>query len=220
MSQLMANPLSDKYSSITCHSTADLVTKDKIEGRSTEQLREKLFNCEFLQHVTPHSKSQDKTAALTELSNVIIDTPTPEAIGMNLVRRIDLGTEIKKVRIREPAIAAGTGRARAARGRGGRSKYVELKPDTEEESHSSWDLKFLEDADWSVAMEETALISQELQEKISQLIIDKLLSSAGSTEGTTVAFTAILNARARMRARHVTPDCLVVDPMDLSLIHI
>ena len=106
---LALNPLSDKYSTVTCHSTADLFKDDKvIDGKSAEERRSKLFQNDFIKKL--HNKTQDTTAALVELSNVIIDEPTPDAMGLDLVRRIDLGTELKKVRVRHPAIAAATGR--------------------------------------------------------------------------------------------------------------
>lgn len=212
--------LSERYSTVKCHSTADLVRREKIDNTSTQYMRDKIFNSDFMQKVG-HSKSQDQTAALVELSNVIIDTPTPNAIGQQLVRRIDLGTATKKVRIREPAITAKTGRARAARGRGGRSKFLELKPDDEYESHSSWDLNFLEDADWSVAMEETALISAELQERISQEIIDKI--ETGTTynfdigsNNDALTFADVVEGRSLCRGRNVMPNTLLVSPRHLG----
>lgn len=210
---LLKNPLSDKYTSVKCHSTADLFKDESIiDGKSAEERRNELFNSPFLKKL--HNKTQDTTAALVELSNIIIDEPTPDAIGLDLVKRVNLGTATKKVRIREPAITAATGRARAARGRGSRSRYIELKPETEEESHSSWDLSFLEDADWSVAMEETAAISKDIQEKISQIIINKLVSSAGSSTASigTLDFTTLVNTRKDLMLKHIRPNSLLVDP--------
>ena len=131
-----------------------------------------------------------------------------------------MGTATKKVRIRHPAIAAGTGRGRAARGRGTTSTFIELKPETEEESHSTWDLNFLEDADWSVAMEETAAISKEIQEKISQLIIDKMVAGAGTMTAAAQAgqidFVKVVNARALMLSKNIRPDCLVTGPDNVA----
>ena len=209
---ILENPLSEKYATMKCHSTANLVGDGEIDGTPVERIRNDLMESRFLKKL--HNKSQDQTAALVELSNIIIDTPTPDAVGLDLVRRVDLGTATKKVRIREPAIAAGTGRARAARGRGSRSKYVELKPETEEESHATWDLNFLEDADWSVAMDETAAISKELQEKISQLIITKLVASAGASTGSlgTLTFAGVVTARKDMMKQNVRPNTLVISP--------
>ena len=88
---LALNPLSNKYSTVKCHSTADLFKEDKvIDGKTAEERRNKLFENDFIKKL--HNKSQDTTAALVDLSNVIIDEPTPEAMGLDLVRRVEMGT--------------------------------------------------------------------------------------------------------------------------------
>ena len=219
MSELILNPLSEKYVSLKCHSTADLLKETTIDGKTSEERRTELFNSRFLKKL--HDKSQDTTAALVDLSNIILDTPTPDAIGLDLVRRVDMGTATKKVRIRHPGKAAPTGRGRASRGKGTTSTFIELKPEDEEESNSAWDLNFLEDADWAVAMEETAAVSMELQEKISQLIIDKLVSSAGETTALTsgkITYDAIVNARRDMMKAYVRPNALLTGPDHMAML--
>ena len=77
-----------------------------------------LWDSPFFETARKHNKSQDALAGLVDLANFVIDVPTPMAIGEELVRRIDMETQTRKVRIREPGVAHRTARGRPAPGQG------------------------------------------------------------------------------------------------------
>ena len=168
--------LNDKYHDRKCHTMASMVTNDVVDGVSMEAERKELLHSKFFAAARRHNKSQDEVADLVDLSNFVIDTPVPEAIGEELVRMIEMTSVSRKVRRRDPAIAAATAREKSSRGRGSRTEYILLNPEKELESHEAWDMNFLEDADWSVAMEESAEVTAALKRKTSQTIIDELVA--------------------------------------------
>ena len=100
---------------------------------------------------------------------------------------------------------------------------MELKPDDELESHSSWDRNFLEDADWSVATEEASGIAEELREVTSQTILDAIRAiPVGSTTtealvnpstANQVGFNDIVDMRQNMLAKYVRPNRMVMNPL-------
>ena len=173
-----------------------------------------------------HSKSQDVTADLIELSNIVIDTPVPEAVGEMLARRVDMMQATKKIRIREPAKVGKTSRGKPSRGRGTKSSYITLYPEDEWESHSSWDQKFLEDVEWSVAGEETQAIAEELRRTTSQNIINAIddIPAADTSIGALhacgtanqIGFDDLVDMRQLMLSKYVSPDRLIINPLQMG----
>ena len=220
------NRLSDRFEGRKCHTMGSRL-RLAAEG-DDDALAEfqTLWDSPFFAEARKHSKSQDTLAGLVDLANFVIDEPAPVAIGEELVRRIDMTTQTRKVRIREPAKAGPAARARPNRGRGTRSRYVELKPEDEIESHSGWDRKFLEDADWSVATEEAAGIAEVLREDMSQKILDAMqaIPAASTTTGAIVApgqanmlgFNDIVDMRQNMLAKYVRPNRMVINPLQTA----
>ena len=218
--------LSKAFEKRKCHTMAsEIRLAAEGDSKALENLQS-LWESPFFESARKHNKSQDALAGLVDLANFVIDVPTPMAVGEELVRRIDMETQTRKVRIREPAIAHRTARGRPHRGRGRRSRYVELKPDDEIESHSSWDRNFLEDADWSVATEEASGIAEELREVTSQTILDAIKAiPVGSTTteqlvapGTanTLGFNDVVDMRQNMLAKYVRPNRMVMNPLQTA----
>lgn len=220
------NELSEKVHNRKCHNTASMLLNEEIDGVASDSIQKELLNSKFFAMARKHSKSQDTTADLVELANFVIDAPAPEAVGEELVRRVEMQSPSRKVRLREPGVADETGRGKANLGKGSTSSYITLQPEDELESHSSWDQNFLEDADWQVATEEAQAVSTALKEKTSQLIINKLMAvPAANLNGKNVheaattdsfSFTDIVNMRQKMLSNHVRPDTLALNPLQIA----
>lgn len=218
--------LSSAFERRRCHTMATQI-KLASEGDtdSLNHLKE-LWDSKFFESARRHNKSQDALAGLVDLANFVIDTPTPIAVGEDLVRRIDMMTQTRKVRIRDPAVASATARGRPHRGRGTKSRYIEVKPDDELESHSSWDMNFLEDADWSVASEEAAGIADELRELTSQTILNAIQAIPANTTTTKaivnpatldqIDFDDMVDMRQNMLAKFVRPNRMVMNPLQTA----
>lgn len=215
--------LSEKFVNRKCHNTASMLLNDTVDGTPAEKIQKELLESKFFSMARKHSKSQDATADLVELANFVIDAPAPEAIGEMLVRRIEMMSPSRKVRLREPGEAEITTRGKSYTGRGSRSSYVTLQPEDELESHESWDQNFLEDADWQVATEEAEAVATALKRKTSKTIITKLEGvPAANLNGGEVyddntndqfAFDDVVNMRQSMLSNYVRPNAMVLNPL-------
>lgn len=206
-----------------CHSIGSIFDdKTSIDGMTAAEKRMELMQSPFFRECLKHSKSQDALAGLVDLANFTIDAPAPDAVGEELVRRVEMTTETKKVRLRGRAKTSRTARGQANRGRGTRSTFVNLYPRDEIESHSSWDMNFLEDADWDVAMEESAGVTSELRIDTSQLIIDFLNAiprddlSAGDDSATALNFDELVDMRQTLKSKSIMPDCCLLNPLQVA----
>lgn len=225
--QEIISKLSEKYASKNCHSMASLAKGENVDGKSASQLSQELFNSPFFASAKRHSKSQDATADLVELANIIIDAPAEEGIGEELVHRVDVMMPgSKKIRVRDIAITSDTARGKSNRARGSRNSYIVIDPDEEIEAHETWDDNFIEDADWNVATDETEALATALKLETSQKIIDKLTTIPAAQTNTgnlhtvenqgRLSFDDIVNMRQNMKSNQVTPDCLVLNPLQLG----
>ena len=225
--QELISQLSEKYTNKKCHTMASLVKGESIEGDAAEKFSRELFESKFIASARKHSKSQDTTAELVDLANIIIEAPAEEGIGEELVHRIDITTPgSRKIRIREPAVTGDTARGKSSRGRGTRNSYISIDPNEELESHESWDDNFIEDADWNVVQDETEGLSTALKLTTSQKIIDAFEAIAPArlngealhnveTQGT-LSFDDLVNMRQKMLNNFVTPDTLVMNPLQMG----
>lgn len=227
MSEQILAGLSEKYELRKCHTMASLAEGKEIEGVSANDAAKELFNSKFLASARKHNKSQDTTADLVELANIIIDAPAEESIGEELVHRIDITQPgSRKIRVREPAIAKSTARGKLNRGKGTRNSYISVDPQEEVEAHETWDENFIEDADWAVAQDETEGLSTALKEETSQRIIDTLtrIPAAQTNSGALHAvetngqltFDDLVNMRQKMKNNKVTPDTLVMNSLKMG----
>lgn len=225
--QEIISTLSEKYATKTCHSMASLVRGDEVDGKSADALTTELFNSKFLASAKRHSKSQDTVADLVELANIIIDAPAEEGIGEELVHRVDVMMPgSKKIRVREIAKTSKTARGKTSKATGSRNSYITIDPNEELEAHETWDDNFIEDADWNVAQDETEALATALKLETSQLIIDKLVSVPAAQTNTgnlfavqtanTLTFDDIVEMRQTMKSNQVTPDCLVLNSLQLG----
>ena len=225
--------LSEVFRHRKCHTMAEHLIRASEGEDEAKAYFQRLMDSPFFSRAranTPrgnrHSKSQDTTADLIELSNIIIDTPVPEAIGEMLVRRVDMTQATRKIRMREPAKVAKTSRGKPSRGRGTKSTYITLQPEDELESHSSWDQKFLEDVEWGVAGEEAAAIAEELRRVTSQEIITAIDEIAAGTTSIgalhacetagTLAYNDLVDMRQLMLTKYVHPDRMVLNPLQMG----
>ena len=123
---------------------------------SSEQVQQAMLKSPFYNQIRKHTKAQDATAAINELTNIVLDAAAPNAIGREFVRVIETVKESIKVRLPSRGKARKTGRKTSTTSRGQRETFVTLTPDKEFESRDIWDTNYLEDADWDVASEEAA----------------------------------------------------------------
>lgn len=228
MSQaLLLDQLSEKYVQKKCHSMASIIKGETIDGSSADQFTKELFESKFFAAVKRHSKSQDTTAELVDLANIIIEAPAEEGIGEELVHRVDFNTPgSRKIRIREPAVTSDTARGKSSRGRGTRNSYISLDPNEEIEAHETWDENFIEDADWNVAQDETEGLSTALKLATSQKIIDAFLAIPvaqtnsealhGVATPGTLSFDDLVDMRQKMKNLKVNPDTLVLNSLQMG----
>lgn len=217
------NQLSEKIHDRKCHHTGSMLISDNVDGVSSDSIKKELLESKFFALARKHSKSQDTTADLVELANFVIDAPAPDAVGEDLVRRVDMQSPSRKVRLREPGVADETARGKSNMGKGSRSSYVTLHPEDELEAHESWDQNFLEDADWQVATEEAQAVSTALKEKTSKTIIDKLLAipagqlnTGGVFNSGTLALDTLIDMRQKMIENYVRPNTLLLAPAEMG----
>jgi hypothetical protein len=199
---------------------ASLLDVSPMEGGQPGNLLGKeLMDSPFFKNARMHSKSQDVTADLIELSNVVHNAPAPMVVGEMLVRKYDMMAPSKRIRIRDRGKAVKTGRGNFSRGRGSKTRFVTLQPELEIEDHESWDRNYLEDADWDVAMEESGAIAQGHKELCSQVILNRLDSIAQADTASGALFThstgdltldIIIDMHAQMNAVNVNPNALVL----------
>ena len=219
--------LHEKLLNRKCHTMADVIAGglDGKEGQSSSEIVKSFGNSAFMQSFkkSSHAKSTDTTAAINELSNIVIDAAAPDAIGRELVRVIETTKESLKVRLPSRGVAVdGDGRGTKGNSRGQRESYVTLTPDKELEVSEEWDRSFIEDADWDVASEEAAELSRALQEKESAMIITHLEAvSAGSLAGGanvgaatagTLTFDDLATLWGTVKAENFTPNVVAMHP--------
>ena len=214
-----------------CHNMASLFGDDTIDGKVGSQIGKELMTTGFFgaaraNEARYRNKSQDVTADLIELSNIVHDQPAPYAIGEMLVRKYPMMTESKKIRIRDRGKAVKTARGTFERGRGSKQKFVTLHPEDIIEDHESWDREYLEDADWDVAMEEAMAITKGLNELCSLIVIDKLdnIPAARTATGSlytgvasnTLTLDDIITMRGNMHNINVVPNALVLSSLEAA----
>jgi len=202
-----------------CHTMADVIKGGMDTGDnkvSSDQVKESLLKSPFYAQILKHTKAQDATAAINELTNIVLDASAPDAIGRNFVRIIETTRESIKVRLPSRGKARKTGRKTSTTSRGGRETFVTLTPDKEFESRDVWDTNYLEDADWNVASEEAAETSRALKELESQTIIDHIqaIATASLSGGAllsaaaagTLAYADLVNMWSRIGGENFHPD--------------
>ena len=203
-----------------CHTMASLLDENPMEnGQSGSRVGMELMDSPFFKSARMHSKSQDVTADLIQLANIVHDAPAPMVVGEMLVRKYDMMAPSRRIRIRDRGKAVKTARGNFSRGRGSQTSFVTLQPELEIEDHESWDRNYLEDADWDVAMEESMAIATGHKELCSKVILDKLdtipyANTAGGSlfthSGTELTLDHIIDMHATMNAINVNPNALVL----------
>ena len=208
-----------------CHTMADVIRGAMDTGDnkvSSDQIKAAMVKSPFYTQIKKHTKAQDATAAINELSGIVIDAAAPKAIGREFVRVIETVKESIKVRLPSRGFARKTGRKTSTTSRGQRETFVTLTPTDEFESRDVWDTNYLEDADWDVASEEAAETSRALKELESQTIIDHIqavatgsLASGGlisaATAGT-MAYADLVNLWAAIQAANFSPNKVYMHP--------
>lgn len=219
MQQLELEDLHKKLLNRNCHTMADVIRGGADTGDnkvSSKQVIDSFSKSAFFPLIAKHTKSQDATAAINELTNIVIDAPAPKAIGREFVRTIETVKESIKVRLPSRGKARKTGRKTSSTSRGQRETFVTLTPSDEFESRDVWDTNYLEDADWDVASEEAAETSRVLKELESQTIIDHIQAIAtasiatgalvSAATGGTLAYADLVNLWAAIQGEDFTPD--------------
>lgn len=208
-----------------CYTMADVVKgslDSGSEGRSSASILEAIEKSPFYRAAAKHTKSTDATAAINELSSVVLEAPAPDAIGRSLARVIETTKESIKVRLPARGKAVGTSRGNKSTSKGQRESFVTITPDKEIEASDEWDLNYIEDSDWDVAAEEAQAVSVALKEKESQLIIDHLknitatsLAGGGLTGAATagtLTYDDLATLWGKVKAGNFTPDVCAMHP--------
>jgi len=225
MDQFELEDLHKKLLNRKCHTMADVILGAKETGDnkiSSRQILESLQKSPFYNQIIKHTKAQDTTAAINELSGIVIDAAAPNAIGRNFVRVIETVKESIKIRLPSRGFARKTGRKTSTTSRGQRETFVTCTPTDEFESRDVWDTNYLEDADWDVAAEEAAETSRALKELESQTLIDHIqavstanLASGGLVSAAvagTMAYADLVNMWSAIQAENFTPDKVYMHP--------
>lgn len=179
-----------------CYTMADVIKGGAETGdnkMSSAAIKASMEKSPFYSQIIKHTKAQDATAAINELTGIVLDAAAPDAIGREFVRIIETVKESIKVRLPSRGVAKKTGRKTMTTSRGQRETFVTLTPDKEFESSDVWDINYLEDADWDVASEEAAETSRALKELESQTIIDHI-QAISSTSLATAALVSAASA--------------------------
>jgi len=202
-----------------CHTMADVIRGAADTGDnkvSSQQVIDSFSKSAFYPLIAKHSKAQDATAAINELTNIVMDAAAPKAIGKEFVRIIETVRESIKVRLPSRGKARKTGRKTSTTSRGQRETFVTLTPASEFEARDIWDTNYLEDADWDVASEEAAETSRALKELESQTLIDHIQAIATASLATgalvsaatagTMAYADLVNLWAAIQGENFTPN--------------
>ncbi len=202
-----------------CYTMADVIKGGMETGDnnvSSQQVLTEFQKSPFYKSIAKHTKAQDATAAINELTGIVLDAAAPDAIGREFVRIIETVKESIKVRLPSRGKARRTGRKTSTTSRGQRETFVTLTPDKEFESRDIWDTNYLEDADWDVASEEAAETSRALKELESQEIIDHIQAIATASLATgalvsavaagTMSYADLVNLWSAIRGENFHPD--------------
>ena len=225
MDQFELEDLHKKLLNRNCHTMADVILGAKDTGDnkvSSQQVRTAMEKSPFYAQIMRHTKAQDATAAINELTGIVIDASAPNAIGREFVRIIETTKESIKVRLPSRGFARKTGRKTSTTSRGSRETFVELTPNDEFESRDVWDTNYLEDADWDVASAEAQETSRAIKELESQTIIDHIqavstanLASSGLVSAASagaMAYADLVNMWSAIQAENFTHDKVYMHP--------
>ena len=217
--QLELEDLHKKLVNRKCYTMADVIKGGMDTGDnkiSSSQILDSMIKSPFYKQIIKHTKAQDATAAINELSVIVLDAAAPDAIGREFVRVIETTRESIKVRLPSRGKAKKTGRKTMTTSRGQRETFVTLTPDKEFEASDVWDTNYLEDADWDVASEEAAETSRALKELESQTLIDHIQAIATASLATdalvsaatagTLAYADLVNLWSAIRGENFHPD--------------
>lgn len=220
LEKLHANLLNRK-----CYTMADVIKgslDEGSDGQSSTEILRKFKSSPWYGMISRHTKSQDATAAINELSSVVLEAAVPDAIGRDLARVIETKRDSIKVRLPSAGKARSTSKGKLTTSKGQRETFVTLTPDKEIEASEEWDRNYLEDADWDVASEEAAEVARSLAEKESSLIITQLKNVAaadlagggnlGAITAGTLTFNDLANLWGRVKAENFSPNVVAMHP--------
>ena len=125
--------------------------------------------------VLRHTAQHDTISGIQELSARVLEARRPKAVGRSLVNIMETTRPSVQFRVEDE-----TGEA-ADTNRGGvttssysvRNKWVTVKCDKEIEVSDSWDLNFLEDAEWNVNMSHAAAMGKNIMTRETTKILNK-----------------------------------------------
>ena len=207
-----------------CYTMADVIQGNEIDGEDVGELQNSLVNSKFMKALTKYNNdlSTDTTAALTELTSIVLDPATPNTVGRSLVNIVD--TVAASIKIRKPRIGLAVDSARTSKGpsKGSRNDYFTLTPNKEIESSDQWDSNFLEDAEYDVASQEAASLGAAYDVKETKTILKffeniaaaKLAGGAnvGAKNVGTLAYDDIVNLWSAVASTDYVPDTVVMHP--------
>ena len=174
-----------------CHSMAHALESDDFEGTSSQELVEQLGNNQFVKsYMKKHSSSSDATAAIVELSSIILEAGEPENIGRQLVRVAETTASSMKIRLPKRGKAVSSARSKRSTSFGERNSYITITPDQFIEASEEWDDTFIEDAEWDESARQAAAIGSAHDEEETVKIIAALEAIPNSVIASSATYSA------------------------------
>ena len=210
-----------------CVTMAHVLTNTGLGGENFADILLKYGMNPVFHAILKNDTSQDPTADLVELSELVYSTPGPIAIGRELVNIVMMGKPTKRVRIKDRAKTGLT--SRMAKSRSSKRvvhRFIDLLPKREFEAHATWDEQSLEDLEYDAVGDDVQGISEAMQEDESQHILTKIFStevgkiSGGAAINAETAgemqFNDIINMFTRLQEHNYVGDKLAIHPLQFA----
>ena len=238
--QLQLEQLSTKLHNRRCYTNADALMgkQDAKTGENLGKGLKALYGSDFVRLIKAdpnfsnimktkgYDVGQEDTAAINELVTQIIEAPTPDAIGRDLVRIIETTKETIKVRKPSLGKARKTSRGKKTTSKGMRNAFVSITVDDEYEASDDWDMNYLEDSEWNVAAEETEEVDRAVMqletediEADLQAIADADLATGaeiGAASAGTFAWADFCNLWGAVASENFSPDKTAMNPLQMA----
>ena len=207
-----------------CYTMADVIKGNSMDGEDGSKMQHSLMDSSFMKALikSDNSLSTDTTAAITALTNIVLEEASPNTLGRQLVNVVD--TVEQSIKIRKPRMGLAVKSARGSKGasKGARNDYFIMTPDKEIEASDNWDSNFIEDAEYDVASQEAASLGLAYDIKETKTILDffKNITTAKLAGGAEVApvtngtltYDDLVNLWDAVASTDYVPDTVVMHP--------
>lgn len=214
----------DFYKNRRCYTMADVMKGSDADGGFSD-LVEKSYSHPFLKAMRKSNNALTAVDAnaLGELSNIIIGAPAPDAIGRQLVIKVD--TVKPSVRFRKPKLAKAYDTnigGEKTESIGERYDWVDINCNLGAEASEEWSLDFVEDAEWDVLSAEAAAIGEAVKVRETEKILatyegiaDGSLAGGAAVSAAsagTTSYADLVNLWGKVKAQNRTPNVCFMHP--------